>query len=212
MAFDDPIGADFGRVLVQDRHAGIRAPARPPAPSAPKIALDHRTHRSPSAAARPTPMTTRRDRACDRCARARTDRSPASPSSSAVRSRSVCSRQLCTSVAPSNTPRTMLVLPTSMASSIGSGFTSSRFKVLAGSDVLEVRRSYQVTSPATMRSIRSPTRTSSAPRSSIPAVTPLRHAGGATPCPRHARAASWPARATRQASRIASNRPSSRSS
>src|ERR1051326_2032627 len=44
-----------------------------------------------------------------------------SPSSSAVRSRSVCSRQLCTRAAPSNTPSTMLVLPTSMARSIRLG-------------------------------------------------------------------------------------------
>src|SRR5215467_6134784 len=41
-----------------------------------------------------------------------------SPTSSAVRSRSVCRRQLWTSVAPSKTPRTMLVLPTSIASSM----------------------------------------------------------------------------------------------
>src|SRR5215467_11047512 len=40
------------------------------------------------------------------------------PTSSAVRSRSVSSRQLCISFAPSKTPRTMLVLPTSIARSI----------------------------------------------------------------------------------------------
>src|SRR5262249_17976320 len=47
--------------------------------------------------------------------------STSSPSSSDVRSRSVCRRQLWTSVAPSNTPRTMLVLPTSIARSINLG-------------------------------------------------------------------------------------------
>ena len=40
------------------------------------------------------------------------------PSSSDVRSRSVVSRQLCVSVVPLNTPRTMLVLPTSIARSM----------------------------------------------------------------------------------------------
>src|SRR5580765_8379065 len=40
------------------------------------------------------------------------------PSSSEVRSRTVCSRQAWTSDWPSNTPRTILVLPTSIASSI----------------------------------------------------------------------------------------------
>src|SRR5579864_1441866 len=44
--------------------------------------------------------------------------STSKPSSSAVRSRSDCNRQLWTSASRSNTPRTMLVLPTSMASSI----------------------------------------------------------------------------------------------
>ena len=40
------------------------------------------------------------------------------PSSSAVRSRRVWTRQLCARRSPSNSPRTMLVLPTSIASSI----------------------------------------------------------------------------------------------
>src|SRR5437764_7274600 len=44
--------------------------------------------------------------------------STSSPSSSDVRSRSVCSRQLWTSVSPSKTPSTMLVLPASIARSI----------------------------------------------------------------------------------------------
>src|SRR5581483_6567578 len=58
-------------------------------------------------------------RTCTRSIRLRENKpSTSSPSSSEVRSRSVCSRQLSTSVLPSNTPRTMLVLPTSMASSI----------------------------------------------------------------------------------------------
>src|SRR3954465_7820688 len=43
-----------------------------------------------------------------------------SPSSSAVRSRMVWRRQLPTSSRPSNTPRTMFVLPTSIASSMQS--------------------------------------------------------------------------------------------
>src|SRR5438105_4948016 len=40
------------------------------------------------------------------------------PTSSAVRSRSVCRRQLSTSVAPSKTPTTMFVFPTSIAKSM----------------------------------------------------------------------------------------------
>src|SRR2546427_7078680 len=43
------------------------------------------------------------------------------PTSSAVRSRNVSRRQLTRSLSPSNTPTTMFVLPTSMASNIGCG-------------------------------------------------------------------------------------------
>src|SRR5579871_3528440 len=58
-------------------------------------------------------------RICTRSMRLRENKpSTSNPNSSDVRSRSVCSRQLSTSVWPSNTPRTMLVLPTSMAKSM----------------------------------------------------------------------------------------------
>src|SRR5439155_25639715 len=66
----------------------------------------------------------------------------------------------------------------------------------------------QLTSPATRRSIRSPTRTSSAPRSSIPAVMPV--CVPDAPC-HVTRAPRLLGARSRQASRIASNRPSSRS-
>ncbi len=82
------------------------------------------------------------------------------PSSSAVRSRSVCSRQLWVSLAPSNTPSTILVLPTSIARSIG------------------VPSYFQTTSPAMTRSTRFPTLTSRAPSSAIPAAIPLARPSG----------------------------------
>ena len=49
------------------------------------------------------------------------------PTSSAVRSRNVASRQLSASRSPSKTPRTMFVLPTSMASSMVLRTASTRF-------------------------------------------------------------------------------------
>ncbi len=53
-----------------------------------------------------------------------------SPTSSAVRSRNVSSRQLTRRSLPSNTPRTMLVLPTSIAKSIEFQVPRSRPQVL----------------------------------------------------------------------------------
>src|SRR5204863_2540615 len=58
-------------------------------------------------------------RICTRSIRLCANNPPtSSPSSSDVRSRSVWSRQLWMRVAPSNTPSTILVLPTSIARSI----------------------------------------------------------------------------------------------
>ncbi len=84
------------------------------------------------------------------------------PSSSAVRSRDVARRQLRPSAVPSNTPRTMLVFPMSMASSMMASYS-------------------QMTSPATTRSMRPPHSTSKAPSSSRPAVVPAT----APPAARH---------------------------
>ena len=86
------------------------------------------------------------------------------PTSSAVRSRSVSSRQVTANRSPSKTPRTILVLPTSIARSIGS--LNSRA---------------QSTSPATIRSICPSTSTRRAPISSMPAVVPDRRSGWRLP-------------------------------
>ena len=82
------------------------------------------------------------------------------PSSSAVRSRSAASRQLCARRSPSKTPMVTFVLPTSMASSMV--YT-------------------QRTSPDTIRCRPPAVRASSAPSSASPAVVPDCGAGAGRP-------------------------------
>ena len=94
-AVDDAIGADFGRLLVENRHAGLRA------------RLDRQRGRRRSSARViscivPVSGGTTEPRMIERTgdlldAAVRKQASTSSPSSSAVRSRSVASRQLTSS-------------------------------------------------------------------------------------------------------------------
>ena len=136
---------------------------------------------------------------------ARTGRRPAGPARQTSARAASAAASSATSVAPSNTPRTMLVLPTSMARSI----KVQRFRAQKVQGVrCESSQPREFARDESVRFVRQPAR-AGAPLPSTPAVTPActrRASSSRRAAPTRAR------RPARHASRIASNRPSSRSS
>src|SRR5215471_3226569 len=106
------------------------------------------------------------------------------PTSSAVRSRSVSSRQLTRRLLPSNTPTTMLVLPTSIANSKVPG---SRFKVLVLSSKFPLLSSESAPRKLTSDDSLDPLADAHEQRALVvdPGGDPRLHAGGRRP--RHGR-------------------------